>query len=490
MKKTIILSVVFIGFMQIPSPSIGQILSPEQLKNGRNEAYNWVYRYDAYAICDGKRATDEFRTLFQSDTLRIYNDFFPMAGYDFLYPVISVSEYIDLLRDKHGFYKVQYTVRDAQIEGEKILQDTIFFRVSFVKEVGYYQDGSYQDDRYEYPLRPLKIAVTLAYCLADNNIHAVSFNCDEKPSSFVVIHTEDGCSYTKTTTLHSTCAVNSTPLFTYSIQSIPEDEKMYEYRIDTTKHYIGIAEGLGYVFVHAPITDSRFKEYAIDGGFHNNIMAKYYQQLSFKGNKRLGVEVGLLYHGSNVIANGVYYEYYDAVDQDGSPYRRIIESDNYKEVISQNILSVPITAKYEYFLNDHISLFGQAGAYLSYKLMSTRAEGNLRYKGYYEWLYDVVMDQNGIYDYGEYDISDATATYKFKDASIGFEGSLGGCYYFSNAWMVQASFRCTSDLWANTHKVSLYNLSEYNGAWMPVINIQDSYRLSDISFLLQINYNF
>ena len=488
MKKITILAILFIYSIQ--NTSFCQELTPALLKSGRNAVYDWIIDYNTYANCDGNRTIERFSSLFQSDTMKIYNDYYPMIDYDYQFPLISVSNYIALMSYENSFYQMRYNIHDAHIVKESYKDGLVFFNVAFVKDVSFFQKSNYQDDRYEYPVRHLNIEAQLVYSVIENTMYAISLECHDKIDPFVVIHEGNSCTYTKKSILQHTCAVNSTPLLKYSVYSIPEDYNMYEFRVDTIKHYIGLGYGIGYEFVNAPITDSRFKDYSITGGLHNDVMVKYYQQLSFSKGKRLGIEVGLSHHSSTVTAHSDYYEQYNSIDPDGSPYSRIIESDNYCEHISQNVFSAPITLKYEYFFNDKISLFGQAGLDISYNMMKANAGGYLFYKGYYEWLYNVMFDQNGIYDFGKYDIDDATTSSKTNSFSVGGEISLGGCYYFSDRWMIQAAIRYRAAFWDDTHKASEYNLSNHNGDWMPLINIQNSYRLSDISFLLQINYNF
>ncbi len=488
MKKLIILLILITCSAQISS--FCQELTPAQLKSGRNAVYDWISTYNTYANCDGNRASENFKSLFQSDTLTIFNDYYPMKAYDFQNPMISVYDYVALLRDELSFYQMRYSIHDARIVKESYKDSMVFFNVTFIKDVSFYQKNNYRDDRYEYPVRSLNIEALLVYRVLDKTMFAMSLECHDKIDPFVIIHEGNNCSYTKKNILQHTCIVNSTPLLRLSVNSIPEDNNMYEFNVDTIKHYVGVGYGLGYEFVNAPITDPRFKEYVITGGLQNDILVKYYKQLSFSKVKRLGIEVGISHHWSTVYAHGEYYEQYNAIDPDGSPYSRIIESENYNEHISQNVFSAPITLKYEYFINNHTSLFGQAGMDISYNYMNINADGYIIYKGYYEWLYNVLFDQNGIYDFGIYNFGDASFSRKTNSISVGGLASLGGCYYFSDKWMIQASIQYRVALWNNSHKASLYNLSNYYGDWMPMIKTQDFYHLSNLSFILQINYNF
>ncbi|MBQ5975387.1 MAG: hypothetical protein IJL48_06750 [Bacteroidales bacterium] len=488
MKKVTIFCILFICSIQIST--FCQVLTPAQLKSGRNAVYDWISAYNTYANCDGNRAAEYFKSLFQSDTTKIYNDYYPMKAYDFQNPTINVYNYVALIRDEHSFYQMRYSIHDARIVKESYKDSMVFFNVTFIKDVSFYQKNNYRDDRYEYPVRSLNIEALLVYRVLDKTMYAMSLECHDKIDPFAIIHEGNSCSYTKKSILQHTCTVNSTPLLKHSVYSIPEDNNMYEFKVDTIKHYVGLSYGIGYEFVNAPITDSRFKEYVITGGLQNDVMLKYYQQLFFSKGKRLGIEVGLSHHWSTVTSYSEYYEQYNSIDPDGSPYNRIIESENYYEHISQNVVSAPITLKYEYFFNNQISLFGQTGIDISYNMMNTNAGGDLFYKGYYEWLYNVLFDQNGIYDFGKYDIGDATTSRRTNSFSVGGDASIGGCYYLSGRWMIQAAIRYRAAFWNDTHKASVYNLSNHNGDWMPLINIQNSYRLSDISFLLQINYNF
>lgn len=481
---------MFCGCLFSVSAKAQEIKSGD-LKTARNAVYEWISDYNVYAKCVGRTAKSDFYSLFEDKTIEIYNDYFPMFDYDFNNQMISVENYFELVGNKESYYEMKYNIKNGTIQSEEYEDGRIIFNVTFDKNVWFVQRGSFRDDRYEYPNLDLEMKVVLEYKIDLGVLVAISLICENTISPFLILHEDGKNSFEKQSSIISYCASKSSHLINYSMYAMDFDEKMIKIKSDTLKNYIGFGYTIGSEKVNAPISDNRFSNYNITGGIQHAVYGRFYQQLSLKGLQRWGVEVSLMYKNSSSVANAEFNEKYNDVDPDGGHYERIIQGSLYKETIKRHIVELPITLRYEYFLNKDFSAFAQAGASLAFDISrSAEATGDMSYSGYYDWLFDVTITQNGIYDFGNFYLNKGTSDLGLNKFMIASVLSVGGCYYFRNNWMIELAFKYRGTLWGGVNKDDEYHLSKYDGDWTSLTYIQDKYNTSIFNFQIQINYNF
>ncbi len=468
-----------------------QLVKPRDLKAARNAAYEWVNNYNVYAKCVGRNAQTNFYSLFSDSGVEIYNDYFPMPDYDFINPTISVEKYVELLRNKDNYYEMKYDVRRGTIQSEEYENGRIIFIVTFDKTVWFVQRGSMRDDRYEYPSQKLKMEVELEYNINNGELFAVDLKCKKPVSEFVVLHDEGKNVFEKSSAINASCVAKSTQLVHYKMQPMDFDPKMLEITSDTLSHYLGVGYNIGREVIDAPVSDSRFSNYNITGDLQQSIWVSFYQQILLNNVHHCGVEVSLLYKNSSSFVTAEFHERYNEIDPDGGRYERIVDGDNYEEYAKRHIIELPITFKYEYLFNRKLGAFAKAGASLTYDISrSVEASGNMEYQGYYDWLYNVTISQNGIYDFGAFPMHHTATQLGLKKISVGGIVSIGCCYYFLDNWMAELALSYRRTLWGGVNKSEDYHLSKNDGNWTSVSYIQDKYITSIFNFSLQINYNF
>lgn len=468
-----------------------QRIKSNDLRTARNAVYEWISDYNLYAKCIGRSAKSNFYSLFEDKSIEIYNDYFPLKNYDFGNPMISVENYVELVGNRDSYYEMKYKINDGTIKSEEYRDGKIIYNVTFNKEVWFVQRGSIKDDRYEYPNQNLKIEVVLEYSIDLGEIAAISLACENPLSKFVILHEGKTNTIEKMSSIVTSCETRSTPLIHYKMIQTEHDEKMVEIISDTIKHYIGFGYTVGNENVNAPINDMRFSNYNIIGGIQHGVYGKFYQQLSLEGPQRWGMEVSLMYKNSWSVATADYNEQYNAIDPDEGHYERIIAGKSYKETIKRHIIELPVTLRYEYFLNKDFSAFAQAGASLVFDISrSAEATGVMSYSGYYDWLFNVTLSQNGIYDFGTFPLNQTTSDLGLKRFMIGSLLSVGACYYFRNNWMIEMAFNYRGTFWGGVNKIDEYHLSKYDGDWKSLSYIQEKYKTDIFNFQIQINYNF
>ena len=489
--KRMLMLMLLCGCVLFGRPSKAQV-KPIELKMARNAVYEWIDNYNVYARCEGRNAKGNFYSLFESGDLLIFNDYLPMEEYDFQNPMISVRDYVSLVRNSDNRYLLKYELRDGKIVNEEYRSGKLLYSITMTKEVWFVEKGVNSDDRYEYPSQRFNITVALEYRIATEEMVATSFLCSQTPSSFVVLHEGiDNTRYNKVSEVELICKARSNQLVKYAYHSTDFDKKMIEISCDTLKNYVGCGYTIGEEVVRAPISDSRVSDYSIVGGLQHSTWFSCYRQLSQQIKHRWGLEIGLLYKNSSSVVNAQWIDRYPEIDPDNSPYQRIISGENYVEQISRNIVELPITARYEYLINRQFSVFAQAGISVGYSFLnSSRAVAEMDYRGYYDWLFDVTLSQNGIYDFGQFSLSNTATSLGLQKLMVGSVFSLGGCYYFQDNWMLEFAFRYRGTLWGGVNRDDDYHLSQRDGDWRSLTYLQDKYLANAFNFHLQINYNF
>lgn len=488
MKRVFVL-VMFCGWTLCSLSA--QELAPSDLKNARYAVYEWISDYGVYAKCVGRDARSNFYSLFEGNEVEIYNDYFPMSDYDFHHPTISVREYVELVRNKENYYEMKFRITNGTIQTEEYDSGVILFEVTFDKEVWFVQRGDISDDRYEYPSRQLQMTVSLKYIVSSSVIVATELICKNPVSEFVVLHENGSNSFEDHASVNSLCVLRSTKLVHYKSKSNDYDAKMIEIVGDTIKNYLGFGYATGKENIYAPISDTRFTYYDIRGDLQQSMWISFYRQLILKQSYRSGFEVSLMYKNSSSIAEADYNERYSAIDPDGGMYDRIIEGVSYKESVMRNILELPLAFKYEYLFTDNISAFAKLGASFVFDLSrSVKATADMEYSGYYDWLYDLTIDQNGIYDFGNFSLAQTSTELGFNKLSVDGFGAIGCCFYLFDNWMVELSMCYRNSLWRRVDVLDDYHMSGYDGDWTSISYIQDKYFTNIFNISLQINYNF
>lgn len=128
-------------------------------------------------------------------------------------------------------------------------------------------------------------------------------------------------------------------------------------------------------------------------------------QLFATDRHRLSLELAAGYRQTKqAFEAGHYSTVYDAHDPAGVAYVRQIEVSNYNESQLWRTISVPIGLRYDWFALKFMSVFVGCGLQNDFTFQQiSNASGDIRCSGQYGDEYsNVVMDQNGNYDFGSF----------------------------------------------------------------------------------------
>lgn len=491
MKKIFL---TFICLLVFVASLFAQTIKPAQLKNARMAVHQWVRDYNIYAqMAEKRNPTKKFINLFESDDILIMNDYLPSIHDKG--SLISVKDYAKLVANKSSFYKMQYEIKDATIVSEKMLnRSTLEFVVEFDKVVEFFQRDSYAKESFAYPEKTYKANVTIRYDLRKEEAVAVMYESDDNFESIVILHNPSATEvnkYTSVGKLNNQIESYTTPLIKWSYESYGHDPQMFYYTQDTIKRNIHFGLDGGISFVAAKFEPALFN-LSNDLGATSGINIGMYHQMSYNNNKRWGFEydIHVYYAGLGIIGN--YMDRYEAIDPDGGIYERIIKLDNYQERISRYAAEIPVALRYDYMLRKDLSFYTRFGVDVSVDLYQTsKVSAQANYSGYYDWLFGVTIDQNGIYDFGQFDLSATTKTTAINRLSIGaFVGA--GIQYFipKSRWSLQCGLQYGCKFYNGLLKQKEVHLSNDINDWQSATALYQYFIGQRISAQFQFNYNF
>ena len=171
---------------------------------------------------------------------------------------------------------------------------------------------------------------------------------------------------------------------------------------------------------------------------------------------------------------------------------RLVNATDFREQIQLLSLSIPLSIRYDYFLRPHLSIFGRIGAYASYDLyQQSNISVNAHYAGFYDWLFDLTIDQNGIYDFGNFHQEGTVQDLFINKLNVGILFNVG-CQYFipKSRWSIEPSIRYQTSLFAPIAESPNFHLLERDGELHSATNLFNKIYKHNLTFQLNFNYHF
>lgn len=173
-----------------------------------------------------------------------------------------------------------------------------------------------------------------------------------------------------------------------------------------------------------------------------------------------------------------YQDSYYSIDADGDQYLRIIELNKLVESHSLTYITFPLIIQKGFaFNNNSISL--SAGYYFMKNYNATyKSNAQALYSGYYDYLFNITISENGVYDFGYYELTKLPS--KLNPVSLIHAYSIGIEY----AYRLN---RFTSLNAGLSHRSSINNLFVEKNSTLSKNN-KDLKSISNINNAFQINY--
>ncbi len=493
MKKVTILAAICLSLAATLS---AQSITPMQLKQARMAAYQWVRDYNVYARMESKREpAKKFLSLFSDESVEIFNDYLPHSNS--LGDRISVSEYCSLLRDKESVYKMSFEIQNASIVKEKLVDNkTISFILEFDKIVSFQERGNTSDSMFAYPQKTYHAIIHLLYNIPEEKTVASDISSDSHWGKVYVLHNEGVehvNQYTTLNSLQNECKENESALVKWNYAEEEFDSQMYHLIHDTLKNSLHFGGSIGGTLTSAKTSSNQIDDYSSNGGISYDIILGYYRQFLLKDTHRFGMDFSVAFSENNLHLRATQYnDSYNEIDPDDGQYERLISITNYSESIKRYYLKVPIALRYDCFVHHDLSIYAKVGVIASYDIaQKTSALANAQYSGYYPWLFDVTISQNGIYDFGNYDINDASNNIAINKFELGVFGRIGVQYFIPQShWSIDMGLSYGVNVYNSFAKQNNFHLSENFSDLKSSTYLLQSLRQHNIQFLLGINYNF
>lgn len=438
-----------------------------ELMQGNGAVYDLVNEYMENSNLTENYASkvNVFRSLFATGQESLYMDHLmwqndnEMNGSD----KVSLTEYCRFYQGRQGsFSKNSYQISDVSFQMTSIENDMAYYQVSLTKTYKLTMLNEKQtyrllmDVQYSFSSKNAKIT---SIKLADGNKKEpfVMANYVKNERTFYVpmtlmVEKVDGSPVNLGEDVEQVKQSSYDNLKKKgSAVYIYEEHKRSHHRefsVRTVKNALGLEFGYGHPLMSSSTVKKLDMAGAFDGatritGHKFHVGLSYLRQLYAKNRHRVSVEGGLqfaLYRQRFTAEN--YKENVEAQDEDGADYTRNTLVTNYNELSRAWGLSVPLTARYDYYVINNMSIFAMAGVKCNILFWKpATAMFNAQYSGQYgPELFDLFIDQNGYYDFGQFNENKLTQE---KSNAIGWSLasvlSLGLQYHFNESWSMEAS---------------------------------------------------
>ena len=421
---------------------MAQKITPNQLKQIRSAVYNWVDKYLEYSYLSSKYDIKEYRSLFANDQVSVVNDYLPITEDE----RIAIVEYNKLYLDPSQVYNAYPYTNDSSIsiQSEQINAKSYECVLEIHKSITFMDE----EKQFEYPRKDYTLYITLEYNFKTKKILCTDIYSSDQLSVDYILHQSSDTLSHKYIESKDTIEVlknnEQLPVITSKyLYHYPFDNKMVEVRRDTMKHTFHLGAIVGPSFYSSSFNTEDFYNHSQKAGLVAGIDLGFYHQCHLKKNHRVGVEYGLMFSRNTVHILGNYKTQYHAIDPDEGEYMRLVNATDFHEQIQLLSLSIPLFIRYDYFLRPHLSIFGRIGAYASYDLyQQSNISVNAHYAGFYDWLFDLTIDQNGIYDFGNFHQEGTVQDLFINKLNVGILFDVG-CQYFipKSRWSIEPSIR-------------------------------------------------
>jgi hypothetical protein len=185
------------------------------------------------------------------------------------------------------------------------------------------------------------------------------------------------------------------------------------------------------------------------------------------------------------------HEEYNDIDPDGGPYLRIVDIPNYTETLSRTSLGVPVLCRFEHFFKKKYAFVAKSGLVFNFDVQQNmKADASLRVSGYYDWLFDVLIDQQGIYDFGQSSLSNTSNSTAFPKFSADFVVETGLSVYLTRRFALTGQLEYDHCLWGKVNPDGNFLLIHNSAQSQSCSFGLSRHKLNSIGFNLSLNYCF
>lgn len=217
-----------------------------------------------------------------------------------------------------------------------------------------------------------------------------------------------------------------------------------------------------------------------NGSFSNFVLLNLTRRVSERG--YFSVKMGA---GADVFAYTSYLKNnintYPAVDPDGDPYLRINRIYNLKERHNLTYLTLPFQLEKGFTFGKN-SIFINAAYYFMLRYSASyNQDADALYVGYYDYLFNLTIQENGVYDFGSYKFEIRNLPLTINSTAMAYGLGLGYCRQITRKMYLDAAFNYRKSIGFLFAENKL-NLSDTYSVLNSITNQNHQYILDYLNF--------
>lgn len=217
-----------------------------------------------------------------------------------------------------------------------------------------------------------------------------------------------------------------------------------------------------------------------NGSFSNFVMLNITRRVKERG--YFSFKVGA---GADVFAYTSYLKSnvntYAAVDPDGDPYLRINKITNLKERHNLTYLTVPIQLEKGFTFGKNSVYFNVAYHVMLNYSATYNQDADALYAGYYDYLFNLLIQENGVYDFGAYKFEIRNLPLSVNRLAMSYGYGLGYMRKISRKMYIDAALNYRKSI-GYLFAENKLNLSDTYNALNSITNHNHQYILDFMNF--------
>lgn len=216
-----------------------------------------------------------------------------------------------------------------------------------------------------------------------------------------------------------------------------------------------------------------------NGSFSNYLTVNLVRRVNKKGyfSLKFGGGVDVFNYQLNLASQ---INTYPAVDPDGDPYLRINRVFNIKETHNIIYITAPLVLQKGFTFGKN-SVYAQAAYYFMLNFSSVyNLDAQATYSGFYDYLFNLTISENGVYDFGTYDFKLRNLPLLAKPMLSTYSIGLGYNRQFSR-WMyldIGLNYRAGTDYMFTENKKTL---SDSKNGINSLVNLTNQFKIEYVN---------
>lgn len=264
-----------------------------------------------------------------------------------------------------------------------------------------------------------------------------------------------------------------------------EDEKYFKYNIFPLKKVIGYGLSYSPLLLDLKTPNPYFKNIT-QNAFTVGISFLYGWLLSEPSKNKYYLNIKPGYSLNYIAFIGSSYYEYQSVDADIDAYTRRVDLSNINENNFFHTVDFPVTLSYVRNFGKYALTF-DIGSWVNYSFMNThKSTADVLYSGFYPQYWDLVIDKNGYYDFGDYTLEETKLNKFTNSLDYGAIVSLGGMYKLQAGINMKLDFAYRYGFVDKANFVQNYLPTKKTGQYTPFFQSINQWKTNNVNINISI----